>query len=814
MRAVDLAGNSFALDEVPGDGTFVLGAQVSGRPYIHERVEPIGTSQALLARAFHAEESPGEQLTHLVIRGEGAGVAREVSGRFILPPRVPQQFAEMHGVAERFDPARGAFFDDDLNPRGPYLEMREDGTFIRACDVWGDCEEKPDCAPVKKKDAKSQRPDADNPVYKFTTRAGDVPQNPFFPDPVARFARILLRGNKPDSRTTRRLDFDFYRRGRWPNVIPFGVQLHGTDSDDTTMNWLRSSDPDSRRRGDGAGDILAVHLPPSQTAHLLIHCLPSLKARLNEDEEAFARRAAGAFALGSRLSDRLKGPGGTSTNVFQHWALSSLLILKMVHAVERPLEAPEFTELCVTYAEDKPCPADLPELAAQNVAAGSTAVWLAGAMGCHRRSTGRLEIIAHWEEPFDDLNKRDYDPKPVQHSASVFIKHLSTEESEVTQQTTKDSPFVLPAPLRHDFGDTRYREVAYGIEASSRFKEYYPPTGDDAGRFAVATPDEKEKSLTVRSRARPSLCVVNRVGPAFRWSTPPGEGKRDFIRERQCYARVWIERPWFSSGAGERLGVVLLQSGPQAAGVDPETVGRFISQWGADPLWSSPQINRPLSPNDFAGYAHKAVGLKLGEVDLVVDVVAYDVQYSPERHMWYADIQVNPNNSYFPFVRLALARYQYHSIPGVELSGVVLADPVQIFPARKAKVLRENSRMWAVSVEGTSFDLSPERTKQNEMVFTIVERRSEDDTDTGWVTTRVRGQAIRVVASPSGSAAASQWNAVMSLPDRKGSMRYAIMMEEFETWKMDKKKSDGVSRRGFEEELTTRLVYADRIELK
>jgi hypothetical protein len=99
------------------------------------------------------------------------------------------------------------------------------------------------------------------------------------------------------------------------------------------------------------------------------------------------------------------------------------------------------------------------------------------------------------------------------------------------------------------------------------------------------------------------------------------------------------------------------------------------------------------------------------------------------------------------------------------------------------------------------------------MVFSVLERRTEDDTDAGWVVARVKGQPVSVIAAPTPAAGPSLWRATMNLPERGGRMRHAIMVEEFETWKTDKAKPADASRRGFEEELTTRLVYADRIEL-
>ncbi len=97
-----------------------------------------------------------------------------------------------------------------------------------------------------------------------------------------------------------------------------------------------------------------------------------------------------------------------------------------------------------------------------------------------------------------------------------------------------------------------------------------------------------------------------------------------------------------------------------------------------------------------------AVGLTLEELEdlglgsTTVDVAAHAVQFQPPQRpgdagRWFCDIQLTDHDgselkSYMPFVRLALARYQRHSITGCELSRVVLADFAQLSPTRSVTV--------------------------------------------------------------------------------------------------------------------------------
>jgi hypothetical protein len=67
-----------------------------------------------------------------------------------------------------------------------------------------------------------------------------------------------------------------------------------------------------------------------------------------------------------------------------------------------------------------------------------------------------------------------------------------------------------------------------------------------------------------------------------------------------------------------------------------------------------------------------------------VQVPGHAVSFDAGRGLWFCDIQVRgaPEETYSPFLRLALARYQPKSILGAELSPVVLADFVRVPAAR------------------------------------------------------------------------------------------------------------------------------------
>jgi hypothetical protein len=91
--------------------------------------------------------------------------------------------------------------------------------------------------------------------------------------------------------------------------------------------------------------------------------------------------------------------------------------------------------------------------------------------------------------------------------------------------------------------------------------------------------------------------------------------------------------------------------------------------------------------------------------ETLATVALYHPKFDSRRNRWYVDIRIDPVGSYLPFLRLALARYQPHALPGFELSQIVATEFTQLLPTRSASVAvsREagNRVMVTLTVAGT-----------------------------------------------------------------------------------------------------------------
>ena len=188
--------------------------------------------------------------------------------------------------------------------------------------------------------------------------------------------------------------------------------------------------------------------------------------------------------------------------------------------------------------------------------------------------------------------------------------------------------------------------------------------------------------LDVPNTSRPDAARPLYLLPTFQWSESEAGGVRTRVR-RGGGLRVYMERPWFSSGAGELLGVLLRPPAVPVDSEDMDTLKRYTSEWGMDPLWRAAEL-APLALGDFANAAATDTNLSLAEIaSPAVDVAGFAPAYDGNRGLWYADVEMNVGRGYFPFVRLALARFQPISVPGAHLSRVVLSDFIQVVPDRQ-----------------------------------------------------------------------------------------------------------------------------------
>jgi hypothetical protein len=418
-----------------------------------------------------------------------------------------------------------------------------------------------------------------------------------------------------------------------------------------------------------------------------------------------------------------------------HWMVTPFRRLVLVHATQQPV--------CV--------PTLLSAFASRRL--GSTFVELFGKhenVTLHGPTTGHFEVLAAWSEWVDDPTRDDPalpGPRRVtfegalgeirlaENHANVFAIEAAVEaQRRIAASGGGNSAQQLDeradAPgNRHEFGDTRFRRVRYRLRAVTRFREYLPPDlyakpenvrrdGPplDQARLRVVAhgggiegdpgaalipdsglPDSEAFGLAVPASAPPDAPRIVYTLPTFRWTRAggPGDAEHTSVREGDAL-RIYLDRPWFSSGDGEMLAVVLaapVRDRARPFNAIPANQSDRVTQWGLDPLWDSRLPSADAEAADFPlRVSEESVSLPEGGRVLAV---AHRVAWSDDRQLWYCDIEIAAGSSYMPFVRLALARYQPNALPDAKLSAIVLADFAQVLPRRRAVIRREGTQLTA-----------------------------------------------------------------------------------------------------------------------
>ncbi len=392
---------------------------------------------------------------------------------------------------------------------------------------------------------------------------------------------------------------------------------------------------------------------------------------------------------------------------------------------------------------------------------------------------------------------------------------------------------------RHEFHDTKHRFVNYRITATTRYREYFPEAiiNDPANITRTGAP---WKSVNILSSARPDAPKVLYVVPTFGW-----EEKKigDELVSRRCGngLRVYLDRPWYSSGIGELLGVVLQSQSNLSFGKFEGPLKPYLTDVGMDPIWGSEFTPSTLKISDFPLASHGQNGLTLDEIGgYQVGVAGHAVDFDKERQLWYADIEIDAADSYYPFVRLALARYQPDSIPDAHLSRVVITDFAQLAPDRIAAILFDpkDARKVVVAVSGPygTSNHAPNATKYNTYLqgsskdpmalavqgmsrilqVTVETRIAGSPKDAPWLL--LGGTAGTAILQPVEKSESKMiWQGELTLPEearKPGGRQYRLVITELELLSAD----NGVQLPAFSdfkfEPIATRLVYADAIELQ
>jgi hypothetical protein len=363
----------------------------------------------------------------------------------------------------------------------------------------------------------------------------------------------------------------------------------------------------------------------------------------------------------------------------QHWMFSPFREISFVHAVQQPISK--------VGAQNYP---EIPKIMIDRDF-GETFSQLHIKLMAHGPSTGKLDIEAEWTEWIDDVTHTEAAPNPLNDDVKRIptkstVYHFTTAYliyEYAFGEVVKGNPF---GPLQHKFNDTKHRRITYKTIATTRYREYFfQLVADKGAAFALTRQHVFPETMYIPSSARPVAPQVEYIIPTFEWDR--NVNGLTTLTARVSGLRVYLKRPWYSSGEGEQLAVVLYLniSDYFNSGSVP------VTTWGTDPTKLSAALPDGYRPNaaKFLKVKEENIAQVVATVEnpeKKVSVVAYDVKYDKERQLYYADIMLDIKAAYYPFIRLALARYQKYSVKKGNndccLSAIVQTDYIQIPPPR------------------------------------------------------------------------------------------------------------------------------------
>jgi len=891
-RVVDLAGNSLAYD-VPDPADFSMATG----PHLYTRYEPVVAPLAVVTRTLDGTKSPGESLYRPVIRSNYDKSASDYASlyaslvsdsdykgytlRLIAPPKTSEAMAERHSM---FDSPSGAMKKDSATYQ--MIAVKADGAF------------------------------ALDPL----TRLPIQPklEIPYLPDPLCRGASLALLDSASHVTATAP-PLSFYPSAvDWPGAVPLLLKVT-EGAGKTSWQWDEGSRTLTVQLAKaevatfnlsswlGDGDVGARNQQSLGVWSWIVEAAPANLAQLKQSVASgrhWMVTPSHAIVLVHAVQQPLIAPqfhslapnrqlGETFAYIADDQAMpidgKSTVKVDFEAAWQEPLDDPSDPNGPKTLNGSA-------HVKEWKITADQTAIEIKTSVALPQSSVSEATPVTPAAK-----SKTHVVAAPVVQQKVVMPDGKAASAKVISPVTALKPGTLIPTDVRavrpvevfpatlkfgyswrHDFGDTKYRKVNYSAVATTRFAEYFPIK--DPAQLSRTSP---AVAVDVPNSARPPRPEVLYVVPTFEWekksqvtvdkngvqvgpvTIPNLKGVGTISARKGGGLRVYLDRPWYGSGDGELLGVIIwpnpalpifpvaspIVKGKKGKSVStqdtaalavsqqrntagakaaasllaatsqvPEVLRQLVTQWGMDPIWQTTPLPQDLPRlENFENTVKTATNLTLEELAdkaepspdyYRVGVAGYKPEYDKDRGLWYCDINLNFGNSYFPFIRMALVRYQPISVENAHLSRVVLADFAQLTPDRTATIVVDpkNPKKIDLAVVGTSYQASKAAAGPSTMEVTVEAKPVGADGDLGWVPVPEATISLGAQTSP----AATVWRGQIRLDRYKVPklQELRLVIREYETFLADATQPQmGIAAMVSPTQPARRLVYADVLKI-
>lgn len=352
----------------------------------------------------------------------------------------------------------------------------------------------------------------------------------------------------------------------------------------------------------------------------------------------------------------------------------------------------------------------------------------------------------------DDIEAPDSNALDMADRDIAALKKVVEADPKSGNTVRMNAPFTIT--------DSRARILNVWTVAGSRTAGFFRDGKGDILESAVASEASNLQRVVVQATKAPAKVAPITILPAFHLKQLQlRDGTiRKFTVERRIKLRIRMRRPWYSSGEGERLGIVLWppdilkeRIAPSGASVarDYDTErneradiamanfsdedlgpgGDFITRWGLDPTKGSGELGWLVPPTAFADLASAAIDdgtcdpdLSQGPVyvprasipipvddgdakrqtSLEASLLTFVPRFDVDHENWFCDVELKVGTAPEPFIRLGLVRYQPFAPAALRVSEPIV-EWAQVPQDRLAVVSidTKNPKLVEVVVSGT-----------------------------------------------------------------------------------------------------------------